>query len=644
MSTCLRAAGEEKRRWTAMKAPVANLDQWGILSAFKDAFGNWRTTSNETRKVFRQAIGNAEPSGPAGRPRGTRIIQYGTALKLAGPAQLRLEDGSIIHIEKRTPKDLPAGYHELKDPSNGRSEQLMVTPHGCYLPPDLHTWGWAIQLYALRSSRSWGIGDLGDLTAFGGWTARNFGCGFCLVNPLGAATPVVPQQTSPYYPSSRCFLNPLYLRIEDVPGAKGAGISLHKIAEAGRALNAHRLINRDEVFRLKFKALEKIWGQCKPNGNFEQFCREGATLLRKFAVFCSLARRFQQGWQQWPAKFRAPDSKVIEKYIAENVDEIRFHQWLQWLLHRQMKSAAGQIPLIQDLPIGVDPGGADAWIWQDCLAKGVQLGAPPDAYNAQGQNWGMQPFNPQRLTTSFIEPFRLTIRAALQYGGGLRIDHVMGLRRLFWIPEGKSGRAGAYVHYPLDEMLAILAIESHRAKALVIGEDLGTVEEAMRREFQRRNILSYRLLWFESKAVKKFPRKALTAISTHDLFTLRGLWSGADFAEQKKLGLNPSPQERRKLVKKLCRRLRISEPADISDVILKTHRLIARSPSMLLAASLEDALKVNERPNMPGTIDRQNWSRALPLALHEIQRSKLMRQIGRQITKTRNGPIGSGTS
>ena len=405
-------------------------------------------------------------------------------------------------------------------------------------------------------------------------------------------------------------------------------------------MNSERLINRDEVFRLKFTALKKIWKQCKPAADFEKFCKNGGVVLEKFAVFCSLATRFKGGWPQWPAQFHSPVSTAVDRHAGENMDEIRFHKWLQWLLHRQMKSAVVQIPVIQDLPIGVDPGGADAWIWQDLLAKGVQVGAPPDGYNAQGQNWGMQPFNPHRLRTSFFEPFRLTIRAAMQYGGGLRIDHVMGLCRLFWIPAGKTGQDGGYVHYPLEELLAILAIESHRAKAVVIGEDLGTVEPAMRREFRRRNILSYRLLWFESRAVKKFPKKALAAISTHDLFTLAGLWSGADFEEQKKLGMNPSADERRALIKKLCRRLGISDQTEVAEVILKTHQLIAGSPSILLAASLDDVLNVSERPNIPGTIDRPNWSLALPYQLREIKKSRLLRTISLNLTKTRKVRVG----
>lgn len=618
-----------------MKQPNGLIDEWGILSEFKDAFGKRRVVSQGTHDIIRRAMGDREPPrGTAARP-AVLVLTAGAALALPGPAELRLEDGAVRRVQKRLPPGLPPGYHELTDLSSGERTWLMIAPRACYLPPEPSLWGWAIQLYALRSARSWGMGDLADLREFTRWTARELGCGFCLVNPIGAATPILPQQASPYYPGSRCFWNLLYLRLEEVPGARSLGPALEKLAQAGRALNASRRIDRDAVFRLKFEALEKLWARFEGHPDFDRFCEAAGATLFKFAAFGALARRFQAGWPRWPAEFRTPDSPGVRDYVRHHHNEIRFFQWQQWLLYRQLKGAAAPLRLIQDLPIGVDPGGADAWIWQDLLAPGVQIGAPPDAYNAQGQNWGMQPFNPHRLRDAFFEPIRLTIRAALQYGGGLRIDHVMGLFRLFWIPEGKSGQEGAYVHYPADELLAILAIESHRARALVIGEDLGTVEPRMRRELRRRNVLSYRLLWFESKPVRRYPRKALTAISTHDLYTLAGFWHGTDLAEQEQLGLRPDAGERRKLLRRLCRRLRLSEKADLKEVILKTHALVARTPSMLLAASLDDALEVDERPNMPGTSGRPNWCLGLPVPLREVKKSPLIREVSAAIRQGR---------
>jgi 4-alpha-glucanotransferase len=616
-----------------MSTSEAAIDQWGVLAEFKDAFGNSRKVSRETRRLIQRAMAGEGKARPLATT--VRTHKQGTPLVLSAPAELVLEDGNVLRGERRFQRDLPMGYHEIRYLADGRRERLLVSPGACYLPPHLHLWGWAIQLYALRSRQSWGMGDLADLKDFCHWTARELQCGFCLVNPLSAAIPIVPQQASPYYPSSRCFLNPLYLRIEDIPNSGAPSATLERLAEAGKALNSRRLIDRDEVFRLKYGALKKIWERGRPAKAFEEFSRRSGPAYRQFATFCALAQHFGAGWRQWPAGFRSPHSPEVRKYREEAADKIQFHQWIQWLLQRQMKQVTAELPVIQDLPIGVDPTGADAWLWQDQLAQGVSVGAPPDAYNPQGQNWGMQPFNPHALQDSFFEPFRLAIRTVLQYGGGVRIDHVMGLFRLFWIPEGKSGGQGAYVHYPMNELLAILAIESHRAKALVIGEDLGTVEPAMRRELRRRNVLSYRLLWFESQAVRRFPRKALTAVSTHDLFTLAGLWNGGDFKEQQRLGLKPDPADQRKLVNRLCRQLGIKPAADIEEVIFKTYEMVAATPSMLLAASLDDVLKVNERPNIPGTLNRPNWCLALPLCLEEIRRLPDIKKIARVIKAVR---------
>ena len=255
---------------------------------------------------------------------------------------------------------------------------------------------------------------------------------------------------------------------------------------------------------------------------------------------------------------------------------------------------------MQDLPIGIDPEGADAWCWQDMLAMNMTVGAPPDTFNTQGQNWGLPPFIPQRLRESGYAPFQQTIQAALRLGAGLRIDHVMGLFRLFWIPRDAEPYQGAYVYYPADELLAILAIESHRAKAVIVGEDLGTVEPHTRVDLRRRNILSYRLLWFESAPVKKYPRQALASVTTHDLFTIAGLWNGSDLAAQKKLGLQPNEKGTSKILRRLREAIQLAANADVTDVIVKTYGVLSQAPSMLKVVALEDALAVEERPNMPG--------------------------------------------
>ncbi len=275
---------------------------------------------------------------------------------------------------------------------------------------------------------------------------------------------------------------------------------------------------------------------------------------------------------------------------------------------------------MHDLAVGFDPGGADGWAWQDVLAAGMSVGAPPDEFNTRGQDWGLLPFDPWRLRMAGFEPFIRTVRAGFRNAGGMRFDHVMGLFRLFWIPLGKRPAEGAYVRYPWRELLAILALESHRAQAFVVGEDLGTVEDVVRDELGARDVLSYRLLWFERSPPREFPECALAAVTTHDLPTVAGLWAGADLDELERLGLEPNHASTAKLRRRLRDWTGLDEDAPVSDVVVETYRVLAEAPSAVLAATLDDALCVEERPNVPGTTDeRPNWSLALPKPLEDIE-------------------------
>lgn len=604
--------------------PNAIIDSRGITSGYKDAHGHWHKIPQETRRAIRSAMQGSD-AGPDNA--GLQILTAGKTLRLNKPVTLDLEDGASLVCEKELPADLPVGYHTLTESRTGKQTRLIISPQKCFLPESLRAWGWAIQLYALRSKNSWGMGDLRDLRDFARWASKELHCDFILSNPLGAATPLLPQQTSPYFPGSRRFFNPLYLHIEDVPGANQIH-SIPSLAAAGHAINAQRLIDRDKVFRLKMTALEKIWKRFPGNPNFEDFCRDRGQSLKEFATFCALAEHFNSGWHRWPKAFRHPGSASVAQFARDNPKRIAFHQWLQWLSNEQLARAAKELPVMQDLPIGIDPEGADAWCWQDMLAMGMTIGAPPDAFNTRGQNWGLPPFIPYRLRESGYIPFRQTIQAAMRFGGGLRIDHVMGLFRLFWIPANAPPSQGAYVHYSVDELLAILAIESQRAKAIVVGEDLGTVDPAMRTALKRRNVLSYRLLWFESGAVNKYPRQALASVTTHDLFTIAGLWNGSDLAAQKKLGLQPNEEGMHKILERLQAALRLPASAGVADAIVKTYGILSKAPSMLKVAAIDDALAVEERPNMPGTQKSwPNWCLGLPAPLESIQKSKLIKKI-----------------
>jgi 4-alpha-glucanotransferase len=607
----------------------------GIIPSYKDTSEQWRHTSPQTRHAILLAMGldPANPSDWAGPE--VRVLGPGQTMTVTQPSELVLEDGTRLRVDRQTPPDLPVGYHQVQTLGGKAGIWIIQRPASCWLPPGLKAWGWAVQLYAARTATSWGIGDLGDLHRLATWS-RQLGADVLLLNPLCAVAPEIPQEASPYYPSSRRFRNPLYLRIEDIPGADDAAIDLSPLAAAAQSLNATRRIDRDQVFRLKMEALEKIWIRHAQESSFDRYCQAMGESLRGFACFCVLAERFGGDWRLWPSKYQRPDSPDVGRFVQEASQRVRFHQWLQWHLDRQLAASAAVLPLVIDLPIGVSPGGADAWQWQDVLAKGATVGAPPDQFNMEGQDWGLPPFIPHRLRAARYTPFIETIRSSLRHAGGLRIDHVMGLFRLYWIPQGLGPKLGAYVRYPSEEMLAIVAVESHRARAWIAGEDLGTVEKHVRRQLAENRMLSYKLLWFEDQLPSEFPELALAAVSTHDLPTVAGLWSGADFAAQQRIGLQPNEDGFQQIRDRLLAATAVSDVVAPAEVVAGAYQALGRAPSTVLAASLDDALAVEERPNMPGTtVQWPNWSLALPQPLDVIESLELPRQIADGLNRSR---------
>lgn len=562
---------------------------WGIAPGYRDIEGAWREPPPETVAAILEAMGAQDRHPPAA---GVRCLPVGTRARVAEPSELLTEEGATLAVRDRLPAGLAAGYHVLRRLSDGAPTRLIVAPRRCPLPARLRAWGWAVQLYAVRSGASWGIGDLADLAALAGWS-RSLGAGALLLNPLHAALPLDSQEPSPYFASSRRFRNPLYLRLD---GARPA---------AADQLNAKRLIDRDAVWRLKLRELERRWRAFAGDADFDRYREGQGPGLADYATFCAITERHGAPWQSWPADLRHPRSPAVARFRRRHERRARFHEWLQWLLDRQLAAAGGSLDLIHDLAIGVQAGGADAWAFQDSLAQGVTVGAPPDPFQAAGQDWGLPPWDPWRLRAAGYQPFIDTLRAAFRHGAGLRLDHVMGLFRLFWIPPGAGPEGGAYVRYPHRDLLAILALESSRAGAYVVGEDLGTVEPGVRDELARRRVLSYRLMLFEERPPAEYPRDAMAAFSTHDLPTLAGLLGEPGFEE----------------LKARLRRYAGIEPEDTFEAARqKAYSALAAGPSRLVMASLEDALAVAEQPNKPGTTGAwPNWCLALPGGLDGLR-------------------------
>jgi 4-alpha-glucanotransferase len=618
---------------------------WGIDLAYEDAFGEQHETSEETISAILNAMGaDAGSLGPE-PDNCVMIVHAGEQRELSSSGTIVLETGETISVPHRLPPNLPTGYHQLQLDNSAKPSSLIVSPGKCWPPNQLKTWGWAVQLYAARSRESWGIGDFEDLNRLARWSAKDLGAGMLLVNPLSAATPIIPQQPSPYFPTSRAFLNPLWLHIESLPGVSVQAIPhLEETIRASRELNRNRLIDRDRVFTLKMRTLESLWLHFTGDSAFDVFCRERGESLHRFAIFCALVEKQQSGWHSWPDQYRHPAKPEVEQFARDHESRIRFYKWIQWQLDTQLAKCAQHLALMQDLPIGVDPDGADAWAWQDYFAQEVGVGAPPDEFNTQGQSWGLPPFVPHKLRSSAYKPFIETIRSAFRHGGGLRIDHVMGLFRLFWIPNGMSPAQGAYVRFDPDEMLAIVALESERARAYVVGEDLGTVEEGAREKLAEYGILSYRLLWFEKDDPSTYPRMALSAVSTHDLPTIAGLWSQSDLAKQHELGLKPNEESTSEIRNRLKTKAKLNDHSPVNEVIVGAYRLLSQAPSRILTASLEDAVAVEERPNIPATSSDQhpNWSIALPVPLEEVVTAELPRRIAEALQCADESAANSG--
>jgi 4-alpha-glucanotransferase len=512
--------------------------------------------------------------------------------------------------------------------------------HACAPVPWSRSWGFAVQLYSLRSRDSWGHGDLRDLADLARWSARDLGANFVLINPLHAAEPLPPVSPSPYLPMTRRFTSPLYLRIEDVPEVQHLSpaerAQLIALSAPLRAVvTSAELIDRDAVWTAKRAALQVIRAVPLPPARQaaldEYKVREGRA-LRDWATWCALAEVHGADYRAWPAPLRDPRSAEVAVARAGLARQAEFHAWVQWLVAEQVAAAqqaardAGMtIGIIHDLAVGAHPGGADAWAGHDAIAAGVSVGAPPDAFNQRGQDWTLPPWHPGRLAASGYRQLADLIGSTARHAGGLRIDHVMGLSRLWWIPAGMSPDKGAYVHYDADASLGVLAAQAASAGALAVGEDLGTVEPWLRDALVARGVLGTSMLWFERGwsneplAPQWWRRNALVTVSTHDMPPAAAFLTGEQVTERAMLGLLTRPvmverAEADRLVadwlgalaeQGLISRDRRPGPEEFTAAL---YGYLARTPSLLVGVSLAEAVGERRSQNMPGTTTQYpNW-------------------------------------
>ncbi len=604
-------------------------DDWGVADGWWATDGEWRGVDDETRVALHLAQGAAShvdaPSAdapPADPPMWT--VRLGQAAELWSSATLELEDGTELAGQRRLPPDLPLGVHRLRPDDGGPATVVFVVPPRAPRPP--RCWGWSTQLYATRSRRSWGVGDLGDLAHLARWTAAGGGT-LLAHSPLGAPLPTTRQQPSPYYASTRRFWSPLHLRVDAVRGAERLGDRLATAVAAGETLNTHARIDRDRVWALKRAVLESIWEQVRDSSAVRRDLADATTdaELARFAIFCALAEHHGSGWRDWPSEHRHPDHPSVAEFAMRHVDHVRFHLWLQVEADAQLSAASvAGAGLVADLPVGFDPSGFDAWTDQDLLALGCSVGAPPDDFSPNGQNWGLPPYVPWKLRASAYGPWLDTLRRVLRHSAALRIDHVMGLFRLFWIPAGGDATSGGYVHHRGTDLLDLAVMEATRAGATLVGEDLGTVEDEVRRALAERDVFGYRIGWFADEPPTSWPATTLASLTTHDLPTVAGLWSGQDAEDRRVAGVVADPEGDRMLRDRLQRLADISDDplthdAGEREVSLRAHTALARSGSDIAVAALEDAVGARSRPNLPGTIDEHpNWRLPLPVPIEDL--------------------------
>ena len=703
----------------------------GVAPSYRDAWRRLRRVQPETLRALLGAMGLAVDS-PADIETSCAILQSAewdapltpVATTVAGPAalvpvtigdgdrahwRLRLETGETregvaeldaltVLAERRERRrrrrrlalpieaSVPPGYHWLSL-SLGDIEAealLIVAPRRCHLPPALaegaRSWALTAQLYALRSAHNWGIGDFTDLGVLGSAAARQ-GAGALGINPLHALFPGEPRHVSPYSPSSRLFLNPLYLDATAVPDFAGQ-------APAGElaAARAGALVDYPRVAALKRPVLEACYrrfaerhlgaASSERGEAFRRFQREGGRSLESFALFSALHEHMlvERGgfcWQDWPVALRNAGSAEVARFAEAHRGGIELHQYLQWEADRQLGEAARRaglsIGLYRDFAVGVDRSGADAWADPGMMVTGASVGAPPDLLNRKGQNWGLAPVNPVMLRRHAYAPFAAALRANMRHAGVLRIDHAMALKHVYWVPRGAGAAQGAYVSYPFEDLRRVLALESRRQRCAVIGEDLGTVPAGFRDTMRDCGVLSYRLLPFERGRGGRFlppgdyPERAAAPFSTHDLATLKGFWLDHDLEWRRRLDLYPTPelaakeeQERRRDRRRLLEALteagtlapgaaqrllpRDDEPVFAPELAEAVHCFLGRAKARLALLQIEDALCELEQANLPGTVDQHpNWQRKLSLSLEQALREPLLHRLAAILDEERAG-------
>lgn len=584
------------------------------------------------------------------------------------------------------PTDLPWGYHRLRLEGVEGETTLIVSPGSCWLPDEdseaSRFWGVAAQVYLLRSERNWGIGDYTDLRRFVE-IVREQGADVVGVNPLHAMFLDQPEQASPYSPLSRYLLNVLNIDLEAIPEfaaaeAAQALVGAPAFQEKLQRSREERMVAYADVASLKLPVLQAVFAAFERGASeeraaqFRAFLHGCDPLLRVSCVYEAVRQYMTdqgaayQDCGKWPEAFQHANSAGIAEFTRTHAELVRYHLWLQWIADQQMAQVKHAcegmaVGIYRDLAVGGSPSGAEVWSNPEVMVSTAEVGAPPDEWNAAGQNWALPPFHPLRMKEDGYRSFAALVRTNMRHAGGLRIDHAMSLQRLYWIPRGGKPQDGGYVRYPTDDLIGVLALESHRNRCLVVGEDLGTVAPGFRERMAEAKILSYRVLLLERDKQgfvpgAKYPRLALSTASSHDLPTLRGWWEGVDLELKERIGLTKpenagkAREERAKDRKTLVAMFREDGllPADgepsTEQFIDAAHRFLARTSAVLMVAQLEDIVEEPEQINLPATMPDQypSWSRRVAVTLEALAGDARLQKLARIVQEERGGVPAKG--
>jgi 4-alpha-glucanotransferase len=700
----------------------------GIEDTYRDAAGQIQHISAETKRLLLAAMGikadderqahaavaafdRAEWARPVPQvcvvctdrlplavdvnaPAGTSTLEWHLSLEEGGEragitkcGPLTLKETHTIdgrHVERHQcvlPGQIPQGYHRFRTTLGKEDCSLIVTPRQCWVPPLVDAgrrlWGVAAQLYLLRSTTNWGIGDFTDLRQLV-LLLKARGADVVGLNPLHALFIDKPEQASPYSPESRLLLNVLNIDVEAVPAFDHAPEAQRLFVSEDfqrrlRACRAASMVDYSGVASLKVEALQLVFESCASGGPYSHwdefliFRREQGIEFEQSCLYEALRQHFARidesmaDWHGWPPEYRDPRSPAVVQFGREQAKSVTFHAWMQWVADSQLAEAAVaaqdmEVGLYRDLAVGTDRSGAATWRNPQALVSDAQVGAPPDLYNATGQDWGLPPFHPRALRESCYRTFIELVRANMRHAGGLRIDHVMALQHLYWVPRGRSPAEGAYVKYPLDDLVGILALESHRHQCLVVGEDLGTVPDGFRERMAEASILSYRVLFFEQDLKTgrffppdQYPRLALAVTGSHDLPTLRGWWEGADLDLKERLHQFPQPdqaeharaqrvRDRLALLQALRHEGLLPNGGQVTMEQLSTavHHYLARTKAFLAIVQLDDITDETESVNVPATTDEHpNWRRRVSLNLEDLSRHPRLDRLARLFQEER---------